>query len=115
LVTASSWWPDEQVPRLLLEGRERRVGAEEPDHHACAHPAGNVVAVDERGDRHAREEASRQVDHERAPGEHAEDVVLDQPVEAVAGEGAGGSAEGHREGGQHEAPFVVGAISRRGG
>jgi hypothetical protein len=63
------------------------------------------VAVDERGDRHACEEAPRHVDHERAPREDGEDVVLDQPVEAVAREGAGGAADGHCEGEQHEGSF----------
>jgi hypothetical protein len=74
------------------------------------------VTIDELGDRRAREETPRDVHRERAPREDGEDVMLDQPVESLARERAGSTADTHCENQQHGGSFrSVGAISRRGG
>ena len=58
---------DEAV-RLLRKGRERRVGAAEPDDEADPQPVRCVMPVDESCDQQADEKAAGQVDGERAPG-----------------------------------------------
>ena len=73
----------QQLVRLLAERGEGRVAAEEAHHEADAEPFGRVVAVDERGDHGADEEAARDVDREGAPREDRGGAALDQAVEAV--------------------------------
>jgi hypothetical protein len=52
----------EQVARLLCEGREGRVGAEEADDNAGADPGRQVVLVDQHGDRQSGQEAAGHVE-----------------------------------------------------
>ena len=71
------------------------------------------MAIDERGDEEADDEATRDVDDEGRPWKVRHGVALDQGVEAVARQRPDGTTEENAQDNGHESSLPsVGAISR---
>jgi hypothetical protein len=75
------------VQRLVGEGRERGVGAEEADAEREAHLGGQRREL-ERAAQRAEHEASRDVDEERRDGERGLEPRVHGDRDRVAGDGA---------------------------